>query len=516
MPTLKDALKLKANPFENYTAENEPDISSYAVKPAYIDTITQRAYSRRSFILFGDRGAGKSATRVTLFNDIWSLQKDEGKPFVVNFLDFSACLPKLAKGNVSEVDLIREVAYIIIEQLFIWLSSLSEEDRITFVEALTSEERVQVRTLLEAFYFSKAEADRHMSEGAALRLLGHAWRERTQLWTSRRWDAISKVIGSVAGMFARKVDKDLDISQPVEALLKSVNNAPNGGRVLLEKLVDLVKIFSFTGIVVLIDKVDETELTSASTEKSANLIGSLLAHVQLLEIEDFSWIFFLWDDIRPHFEKEGKIRLDKIANTKIEWSEAFLRKMLDERVKYFSDGKLSMAALFSPTMPLDDTLNDLIRLSMKSPRELVRLLDNILAEHDAKFAGDVEPKLLESESIEGGKDKYVKTRVNDVYSAETIRQVCRLPSLKFINKDVQAAFRIGVGSARNRVSAWQAAGIVKLTGTRASEGDQGGKPNNEYSVVDARIARLIDRSLIEIDDIDSEPFQDDHEGEPDV
>jgi hypothetical protein len=53
------------NPFANYVAENEPDIEHYFVRPPYYGAITERGRASRSMILFGARGAGKSATRIT-------------------------------------------------------------------------------------------------------------------------------------------------------------------------------------------------------------------------------------------------------------------------------------------------------------------------------------------------------------------------------------------------------------------------------------------------------------------
>jgi len=75
MPKLVDSLGLKGNPFEHYVVETEPDIAEYAVKPPYFETIEARANSRSSYVLFGDRGAGKSATRLTVFKQLWANKK---------------------------------------------------------------------------------------------------------------------------------------------------------------------------------------------------------------------------------------------------------------------------------------------------------------------------------------------------------------------------------------------------------------------------------------------------------
>jgi DNA-binding Lrp family transcriptional regulator len=76
-----------------------------------------------------------------------------------------------------------------------------------------------------------------------------------------------------------------------------------------------------------------------------------------------------------------------------------------------------------------------------------------------------------------------------------------LKDTKFINKDVQSAFRVNAPSARARIKNWEDAGIVKRTGTRTPEGDQGGQPAYEFSIVDARVERIIARKLIQYDDL---------------
>lgn len=76
MARLVEGLGLRGNPFEHYVAELEPDIADYAVKPPYFEAIGARAKNTSSFILFGDRGAGKSATRLTIFKELWREKAD--------------------------------------------------------------------------------------------------------------------------------------------------------------------------------------------------------------------------------------------------------------------------------------------------------------------------------------------------------------------------------------------------------------------------------------------------------
>jgi hypothetical protein len=316
-----------------------------------------------------------------------------------------------------------------------------------------------------------------------------------------KWDALSGIAAAIVEVFAKKYGAG-EVKGPVEQLMKSFGAAPGyAARTVLQKLVEFVKIFPFTGIVVLIDKVDETEVTANSADASTRLVHPILSHIQLLEIEDFGWMFFLWAQIKPYFEGDSyTIRLDKIANASIVWEDIYFAEMLDARIKYFSDATLSFEDLFAKDIDVQNTIKSLIDISMNSPRELVRLVDTIMVEHDRKYANSVQSPLLDERDVEAGLDKYVMERINSVYEERTLGQIYRLKSVRFTNKDVQNAFRVNAQSARAKIKNWEDAGIVKQTGTRAPEGEQGGKPSNEYSVVDARVERIVKRRLIQYDE----------------
>jgi hypothetical protein len=504
--TIVELLKLRSNPFEHYTAETEPHIAEYAIRPPYLQSISARALKHASFILFGDRGAGKSATRLTLFNEIWAANPGEVRPLVVNLIDFSSVLGSLRKGAVTENELIAEVSYLVIEQVLSWLSSLTDDERSTYTEGLNAEEHNLTVALLKAFYLSRPEMERQRTMNDALRLLNRAWKTKSAIWMSQRWDALSGVAAGVADIFSRKYGGGAEVKSPVEQLLKSLTaSSGSTSRTVLQKLVDFVRIFPFTGIVILIDKVDETELTQESSDASSRLIHPILSHIQLLEVENFGWMFFLWAQIKPYFEG-GKfpVRLDKVAHATIDWEDSFFAEMLNSRIKYFSSGALEFKDLFSSEVDVDATLKSITSIAMRSPRELVRLMDTIIVEHDIRNAPVDGGRLLSQDSIDAGLDKYVKERINSVYQEKTLGQIYRLRDVKFTNKDVQGAFRVNAQSARTKIKNWEDAGIVKQTGTRAPEGEQGGKPSFEYSVVDARVDRIIRKKLITLEELDTD------------
>jgi hypothetical protein len=144
--------------------------------------------------------------------------------------------------------------------------------------------------------------------------------------------------------------------------------------------------------------------------------------------------------------------------------------MLNKRARFFSEGRLDFSGLFVPNIDMKRVYADLISISMRSPRELIRLMDVIIREHDIRHGPSIDNRLLDSQSIEAGLDKYVTDVITTAYGERLLAQIFRLKRTIFTNKDVQNTFRIGAQSARTRIQSWENAGIIKLTGTRAAEG----------------------------------------------
>jgi hypothetical protein len=486
--------KLAQNPFEHYAAETEPNISEYAVKPPYLVTISERAKGLNSFVLFGDRGAGKSATRITVFNDLWAMDNSGKKPFSVNLTEFTSVAALAPKGTLTDLVMVKLTAFFVVEQMLIWLSSLTPEDREIYVEGLEADERSLVFALYSAFYTSLPELDREVSNSEALKLLNAAWTTQSGLWINKRWDAISKIsAGILAAISKSKISKDVDISDDAEKMLLSLRgDGPKTTRAILSKLVDFARAFGFSGVCVLVDKVDETPTTSNSAETSAKLVHPILDHIQLLEVEGFSWVFFLWGNLQAYFNKSLPVRLDKISHANITWEQAGLLEMIEKRVRFFSQDLIGVSDLFASDVSFDDAFTEIANISVKSPRETIRVFDTIIREHDAKS----KPGLLDTESLTVGIDKYVSETIETWFNDKYLQQVLRLGLTSFVNRDVQGKFKIGDQGARVKIKSWEDAGLVRQDGTQPSE--LGGKPVYRYSVADPRIARIIDNKLHDI------------------
>ena len=499
--TLVKDLKLSGNPFEHYTAETEPNIADYAVRPPYLQAIVDRAEAISSFILFGNRGAGKSATRITVYNEIWkgvsaNDKADEESTFIVNLTDYSAIQSIFAKGRLSDKDIIRIAAFAVIEQMLVWLSSLEDDERSIYIEGLDNDERTLVLALIKGFYLSVPEMERNISTSDTLKLLNSAWTTKSAVWAGKHWDAISKIVAAAVNALTKKeLDGSIDISAPAEALLKSlVGDAPTAVRATLGKLAEFVKCFGYSGVCVLVDKVDETPGTSNSAEATASLVYPLLAHIQLLEVPGFSWILFLWSNVQQHFNDKYPVRLDKIAHANITWNTESLREMIEARVTFYSGGRLSFSGLLDKGLDPDAIFAQLAAMAVYSPRELIKLMDIIVREHDVR--DDRVSDLLDHKSINLGQDKYVVETIGSWFPAKQLQQVLRLGLQTFVNKDVQSAFKIGDQGARVKIKSWEDVGLVRQSGTIPSE--LGGKQVYRFVVADARVERIIVGKLSDV------------------
>lgn len=505
MKTIVTQLGLSGNPFEHYTAETEPHITEYAVRPPYLEAIAARALGLSSFILFGDRGAGKSATRITVFNQIWNGKNVDGaRPLVVNLTDFTNVLPSLKRGTLADKDLVEAASFVVAEQVLIWLSAHEDGDRKRLLDALDTNQRKLAHTIITEFYLARPEMERQFRTQEAFKILGSALAARSSSWLANRWDALSATIASIMTAITSKESGE-GVVQATEGLAKALKgDQPHAGRAVLSRLVQFVQMFEFSGVVVLIDKVDETDLTTNSVENTTKLIFPLLAHIQLLEVNGFAWHFFLWSRVKSFFDEgQYNIRLDKIANSLITWDRNDFRKMLDERLRYFSNGKATFRDLFVDDKTAEETFDQVIEIAMGSPRELVKIMDVIIREHDAANFSQTD-RLLSDSSVSRGLDKYVRDVTSTAFSERSLGQIYRLRKTKFINREVQTAFRINDQSARNKIKGWEDAGLVRLIGTRAAEGDYGGKPANEYMIADARIARIMTRDLVKLEELEDD------------
>ncbi len=378
MGSLWQVLGFRSNPFGSYTAEKEPELERYLVRPAYHQALLQRSDRLETFILFGARGAGKSASRIALYRAVMArvAAADSGtkQPLPVTFDSYGAVV-RAGLDKISAATLVTEVAFLTAEAVLVWLAALDESDRNAFLEAMDKDEERLCVWVIQAFYLARPESVRSVSTRRALELLDQAWPKRTALWIQKKWNSLAALVGGVAELIAQKVTSHpVGIDKGVAGVLSTSapsERADDYAREVLARLVDFVRVFGFSGLLILMDKVDETDKTTDSAASTAQVLYPLLANTGLLEIPGLAWLPFLWDRVRDSYSSSGKlpIRLDKIANAEIRWDEVFLAELVNKRLAHFSDGKVvDFRGLCQPDVEANGLLREIIRCSMNSPR----------------------------------------------------------------------------------------------------------------------------------------------------
>ena len=485
-------LGFTSNPFENNTAEREPHIELYAVRPPYLDRVLKTSAEKGIFVLSGSRGSGKSATRITVAKSLWSRTRG---PLVVPLIGFNVFRPYVK--NLIPLDVYADqVCFLVVEQILGWLSSLGDEEAARRLNSLTKDQKQLTDRLVSNFYLNRSDNSRATSVHACFEVLDVSLARKGVMWAEKRWDHLASVVSTLANSVARKV-ADFDIGDPksYEALLQyQQQEGFNDPVYVFSKAVELARAFGFSGVVLHVDKVDETDWTNSSVSASGDLIYPLLTNIQLHEVDGLTWTFFLWDKVRDYLCVENKrpVRWDKIPNGKISWNDSYLRELINRRIGYFSNDALEgLESICDSSVDINAIYSELFKLSEKSPRNLITLLDKVMSEHIQLHQEN--HRKLDSESFSLGLDAYSIDSVSNLGVTTSVEQLTKLRALHFVTKDVAARFRISNPAARSRIDQWVENGLVEYAGSQV--GPAGGRPVDQFEVADPRLQRIIERDL---------------------
>lgn len=485
-------LGFTSNPFENNTAEREPDIAAYAVRPPFLDRVLKSSCAKGIFVLTGSRGSGKSATRLTVAKSVWS---QTHKPLVVPMVGFNVFRP-FSKDGIPLALFANQVMFLTIENILSWLSAQSELAAETILGSLRGDDRALVRKLLATFYLSRTENARKVSATECFATLDVSFAEKSLLWVDKRWDQVATVVTNLASKLGEKYF-EVDIGDPTayaDLVKRQTTEGFGDPLYVFGKAVEMARLFGFTGIAVQIDKVDETDWTATDVVAGARLIYPLLANIQLHEVDGLTWSFFLWDKVTKYLNASAglPVRWDKIPNGKIAWDHGYLYELIQRRLKHFSAGRVStLGQICEPNMDEQATVTSLIALSEASPRHLITLLDVTLTEHIQH--NPHAPVLLNSLSFERGMDIYARRSLDNSGHTEVADQIAKVQAVRFATREVASRFGKGQQAARARIDTWVQTGLVRNDGSES--GPLGGRPVDYFAVEDPRVRRVIERKL---------------------
>lgn len=177
--------------------------------------------------------------------------------------------------------------------------------------------------------------------------------------------------------------------QPVQHL-----DGTDARYVLLNKLQGVLQRLGYTGVIVLVDRVDEPHLINGRADLMHAFMRSIF-DLKLLKHPRFGVKLLLPGEMYPFLHREGpefqqRARLDKQNYIPaLEWSGQSLYDVANERIRAFAEpGK--PAPLLVDFMEEDVTDRELIELCgrLRIPRHLFKFLYQLLAAHCQTHVGD--------------------------------------------------------------------------------------------------------------------------------
>lgn len=492
---LYDFLGFTSNPFESNTAEREPEIASYAVRPPYLDRTRQASLGGHGiFVLDGARGSGKSATRLTVAKSLW--QETGPKPLVVVLTNFNVFRPYVKAGLTLDL-FATQIAFLTFETILSWLSSLSEAEADSRIAKIDSAGKKLIERFASNFFLNRADNARSTSAQETYDLLNVSLPAKAALWADKRWDQVSTVIASLAAKLGKKY-ADFDIGDPdsyASLLKKQQSDGFSDPHYVFARTVEVARLFGFSGVLVQIDKIDETDWTTTSVPAAGELIFPILANIGLHEIDGLSWSLFVWDKVTKHLIStyRSQLRFDKIQRGSISWEPQYLERLIQRRLEHFSGGAISSLDQISVAgTDIAVILRELIELTGQSPRHLITALDAVVSEHAQR--NQASHRRLDKEAFERGMDAYAVRSLTDNGLIDEARQIAKIGVDRFVTKDVQSLLRQSAQSARAKIERWAyELQLVEPSGTRQTATT--GRPVDEFAICDARAQRVLKRNL---------------------
>lgn len=500
-------LGFSMNPFEGNTAEREPEIELYVVRPPYLDPVAEASSSTGSYTLSGTRGSGKSATRITVQRNICANSGTHPLPIALtNFNGF--------RGKKDPVELLNlfvsQIFFLTIEACLVYLTTKESAKVVGDLDRLDRPTKRFVAWALNNYYLSRSEASRNTSAQECFDLFSVSLARRSHMWAEKKWGALTAGLIDLTAGIANKFEIEIGDTSSIKAIFKQDNRPEETDPVyVLKKSVEFARVMGFSSLLVQVDKVDETDWTQNSADEAAKLIFPLLSNVQLHEIDGLSWSFFLWDQVRDLLVKEHgmPVRWDKLQNDRIKWEQKHLERLVERRLEHFSGEKIKkLSELFAFESKLgaageeleelkreleNDLYSRVLSVSGMAPRTLVTVLNSVLINHIQEVEG--EPKLMSLESLDRGLDAYASATITNDYSRQTIAELQRVGSTQFVTKEVAKVFAISSTGARQKINKWINNGLVLQTAPVST--GVGTKPVDHFIVSERRLKRIIERKL---------------------
>lgn|GEM_PF-663487 len=461
--TLLTNLGFTADPFATTNADDEEKLDNYFVPPPFFSAVLGDYRKPAASIVFAPRGGGKTALKRKI-----ELDSQSGEYLCLTYNNFD-----LGSRSLAQID--SEFHQRNIVELVITAVLISVNDR--NIDKVSSNEKHLLYFFVKE-YFSKIDKERLKANISSIK---NATDTLQDLW-NRFTGPVGVLFNAVLARFGMSSVEVTKFEQSGGAL--------GSYREQLSTLIGIARTLGYPSIYILIDKVDENHLTASNYESAYAFIRPIIVDLALLETEGLALKIFLWSLISDPFGPEG--RPDRINNYTLQWQFTKIEEMLSERLKAFSNGKISaLSQLVHGDYPLL-SIDSIVAISSQgSPRNMVRICKAIL---DQQSNIDINTDRIGVVAVNNGFAKIAQEIAMQDYPSNTLRDLPRVGRCDFTTAYVaNDIFKITQPAALGKIAGWESSGAVAKVGEIKT--DRKNRPSNLYALQSVLLAKHVYRTL---------------------
>lgn len=455
-----------ADPFASTNAADEPLIGDYFVDPPFFPAVVGDPKNPKSNVVFAPRGGGKTAQKIMI-----EKRSAEAKSFLCiaydRFPDVKS--PKSADAEYHLNNITRILLLAIL---------LEVENNPSSSERLTDLDK-KLLVALSRSLLGSLSSEKFKDALSAIKSHGD---KALDLWNKYGGVVIALANAISAKFGLGKVEINSSGYKPEDETL----------RFRFESLVSVANRVGYSSVYILVDRVDELSITAQDAEKAFDFLNALLIDLPLLETPGVAFKFFLWDQMKEHYQDAGG-RPDRLLEYSLDWSVDDLETVLQKRLQAYSKGKISrLDEIISKDSPYK--VHKLVAyFANGSPRDMVRICKRIVDDHTktGRYGPTIDFRTVKSAIL-----SFSLERARELYGSH-FTELKKDGDLTFtISSLASDVFRVTQQAARSKVQKWQGSGAVVKIGDIPNPGN---RPQYMYGIVDPRlaVAVLSDASLEE-------------------
>lgn len=428
-------LGFEENPFTYTNADEEERLQTYFIPPPYFHAVFGDPDRPKSVVVFAPRGGGKTAQRIMIEN-----QCAENHVFAITYTQFEFANIQSA----SDIELHHHIQNILRFALMGVFVTLHDNSNLS--KSLTNHDK-EVLVKLAAEHFKGVTSSEIKKTLESLKSI----KEKVRSFWNDWLPFISTGMSTVVKRYTSLDMPELSKFDAQEA------NKPVHLKYELSLIVEIIRKLGFRSIYVLIDRIDESELSGNDPVASFKVIEPILRDLQLLEFDGVGLKLFLWDQLEPSYSKIA--RRDRVQQETLEWDDAMLKEMWSKRLEAFSRGRINSLNVVSLRSAMSYPTDELaLVFANGSPRDMIRIGRQIITE---QLQTDPFAEYISPEAIYRAVEKFCELRASEVATPRVLHALRRLQRVDFTIPYLSSIiFREQQSNSRSRVTLWRREGDI--------------------------------------------------------